>query len=487
MKLMNQLVHKMNKKIAAVFLSFSLLISCGDPVTTLIVAQVIDAGVGGTGIVRGIITGFGSVYVNGVKFEVNDTAFDVDGDKAASQADLSIGMLVTINGTINADGVTGIATSLTYDDDIEGPISALDFVLGSDQQQKQIQILGYTIIVDALSTHYENTSYDTLALNDVIEISGYSIAPNTLVATLVEKKSVFSAGTTQVELKGLIANLDADSFTLNGVTVNYFLGTNLYLGNSQLVNGMFVEAEGTLLNDGSINADSIEQEDDEFSAEDGRISLSGTITDYESASSFKVNGQLIDISNAQELSPMNALSLLGNGVSIEVEGSIVNSIFVADEVEVKLKDIKISALVNSIDDHTLVLSFPALIGVINVVTDNVTQFEDESNADLSQFSLANIAAGNYLEIEAALIDGVIVATQIQRAELDDFILQGDIETRVLNTSITILGITYTVDSSTQYDGFLNALDFFNNTNIGDNVRIKDESGDGIADKVSLDD
>ena len=47
-------------------------------------------GIGGTGITSGTVTGFGSVFVNGIKFETAGTSFDVDDDPTAVEGDLGI-------------------------------------------------------------------------------------------------------------------------------------------------------------------------------------------------------------------------------------------------------------------------------------------------------------------------------------------------------------------------------------------------------------
>ena len=75
------------------------------------------AGIGGSGITSsGTITGFGSVYVNGVKFETSSSTFTID-DNPGIEDLLAVGMRVTVKGTLNADGVSGTATSVSYDDD----------------------------------------------------------------------------------------------------------------------------------------------------------------------------------------------------------------------------------------------------------------------------------------------------------------------------------------------------------------------------------
>ena len=84
------------------------------------------AGIGGSGFISsGSVTGFGSVFVNGVKFETGSATFDIDDSGSGSQDDLAIGMVVKVNGSINDDGVTGTATSISFDDELQGPVSSL--------------------------------------------------------------------------------------------------------------------------------------------------------------------------------------------------------------------------------------------------------------------------------------------------------------------------------------------------------------------------
>ena len=87
-------------------LSFSVL-SCG-------VETIIAAGISGTGIVVGAITGFGSIIVNGVHYDIDEASFDVDGtafNGVEGQSNLEIGMIVQLNATTYDDG-TGVATSV---------------------------------------------------------------------------------------------------------------------------------------------------------------------------------------------------------------------------------------------------------------------------------------------------------------------------------------------------------------------------------------
>ncbi len=504
---MNRLHHKastLRRKLIAVLLSFSFLLSCTDPVTTAVVATIIDAGVGGTGIVRGAITGFGSVYVNGVKFDVSESSFEVDGISGKSQADLDIGMVVTINGNINPDGVTGKALSLIYDDDIEGPILVTpDFIAGSDNTQKQFTILGYNIIVDSLTTRYKNTTFATLSQNDIVEISGYKTATNSINATFVKKSGTYNetSNTPNVELKGTISALTATNFKLGTVTVNYDNATELDLNNTTaLSNGMYVEASGSLhiINAISqINATKIEQEELEFNDPDKEINLSGLITDYVDNTDFKVNGQRVNAGNANDLEPDNALSLLTDGVKVNVEGIIQNGILIAEEIEVSLNEVRLSTTIHTLTTTngnvtSLKLNYPTAPEQVSVIINESTQFEDETNTPITPFSINNLIPSDFVEIEASVINQQLIASTVKRTETDETVLQGTLESFNTNT-LTILGITYNIDSSTDFDGYNDATSFFNalnsaaNPNIGDILKIKDDDANGIANSVKLQD
>ena len=67
--------------------------------------------------VVGTISGFGSVIVNGVKFDDSSAAVTMDG-AVATRDRLRVGMVVQIRGRIRADG-TGTADSIRYEDCVE--------------------------------------------------------------------------------------------------------------------------------------------------------------------------------------------------------------------------------------------------------------------------------------------------------------------------------------------------------------------------------
>ena len=96
-------VNKMRAKFSLFIVSMLVtitLISCGGGNTT-----VAEGGIGGTGISMGAVTGFGSIYVNGVKYDTTNTRFTSNGSIETDQSHLSKGMVVVVRGDINSDGI----------------------------------------------------------------------------------------------------------------------------------------------------------------------------------------------------------------------------------------------------------------------------------------------------------------------------------------------------------------------------------------------
>ena len=74
---------------------------------------------------QGTITGFGSVIVNGVRYDTSNATFTIDGSPG-TESDLAVGQVVVVSGTINQAGTEGTAASVDFDDAVEGPIESID-------------------------------------------------------------------------------------------------------------------------------------------------------------------------------------------------------------------------------------------------------------------------------------------------------------------------------------------------------------------------
>ncbi|HID81875.1 MAG TPA: hypothetical protein EYH06_08730 [Chromatiales bacterium] len=470
-------------------------------------------GIGGTGITRtttsGVITGFGSIFVNGIEFETGSASITVDDNTAASESDLSLGMVVTITGTEDASGTTGSADTVVFDDSIEGPVEGA--IAGQlvppdpGGQTKTFTILDQTVVVDKTTTVFDDTTFDTLAVADVLEVSGFVDAAGIINATRVEKKSVFIPGVgTQVELKGVVSNLDTDpnvrSFSIGTIVVNYPSTTEFEdMTEAELVNGLFVEVKGIF--DGTeVVAEEIEKEDEGFGSNVTKVSIEGLITNFVSESSFKIQGQAVDASNAT-LTPTSLM--LANGVKVEAEGPIENGILKATKVEQRGGDLKLETKVQAVDAATgnVTLEYPpdSALQLVNVTVTSSTLLKDQ-NQPGGTFSLGQLLPGEFVEVRAQVDgSGNNIASEMERDSEDDRILQGPLDENANQTtpgqpegSVKILGVVVNTDATTQFedenDNPVTADVFFAAALTGKLVKVKDdEPGDGVADEIALED
>lgn len=464
-----------------IILILTALASCGGGGSGNSVAG-INGGIGGTGITSaGTIDGFGSIFVNGVEFETDTATVIVDGVEV-NEDSLGLGMVVLVSGTVNSDNLTGTATRVEFDDDIQGPIGAI--TTSADGDSKILSILGLEVIVNRITTVFDDVSFDTLALNDLLEVSGFVNPDNQLVASRIEKKESFVATVSEIELKGSVSMLAANSFSLNTFTVDYSGADLSGIPGATLAEDMQVEVKGTLSGN-NITATSIEQEDGLFDDDLDNVEVEGIISNFVDSSNFTVSGINVNASLAS-LEPGNLN--LENGIKVEVEGALVNGILQASSVELRGGEIEIEAQVAAINGSNLIMQLFG--GTVSVTVNSQTQMEDGTEM-VQQMSITDISSGDFLVIHARQASSDIIATEIKRDQLDDDKLQAPVESFVSNNGITLLGISYLVTGAEYQnidDSPLSATEFFNLISNGTLVKIKDElTPDGIADKISLED
>jgi len=168
--------------------------------------------------------------------DTDSAVFDIE-DSSGSQRDLSVGMVVQISGSINADGLTGTATSVRYGDQLEGPITGT-IIINADGTEKAFSVLGTPVIVDSTNSVFEGTGFSF-----AIEVSGYFDQNGALRATYIAfKAQVFDPSST-VEIEGTISGLSATSFNIRNVAIDAS-AANLFDLPNGLQNDVFVEVKG---------------------------------------------------------------------------------------------------------------------------------------------------------------------------------------------------------------------------------------------------
>lgn len=198
----------------------------------------------------GQITGFGSVYVNGVEYETTGASYEVDDATASDDDALAVGMVVKVQGSVNADGRTGQADSISYDDDIEGLVENLA-VDANDPGIKTFTVMGVSIQAEQSSTNFEGEDdptfgFDTIADGDNVEVSG-EFSGDVLVASYIEKQD---AADDDFEAKGTVDQYNgSDAFLLilrDDSTLNVEIAAGAEIPSAGVADGQFVEVEGTI-------------------------------------------------------------------------------------------------------------------------------------------------------------------------------------------------------------------------------------------------
>jgi hypothetical protein len=388
---------------------------------------------------KGTISGFGSVVVNGVRYNTDAAAFDIDGSDGV-QSDLAVGDVVTIRGTVNDDGTSPTASSVTFDDAVEGPIQVIDAGGGT------ITVLGQLVRIDA-DTSFDDSispaSLDGLDVTDIVEVSGFVLADGSISATRIELKPAGG----EYEVTGTVNNLTATTFTINALTVNFSAAQLDNFPGGTPAEGQRVEAKGMdLLAGGELLATRVEFKGADLGGAAGDVAeIEGFITRFDSTTDFDVEG--IPVTTTGSTNYVNGTSAdLGLNRKVEVEGSInASGVVVATNVELKLSNfIRIEGRVGATGAASV-----TIFGVV-INTNAVTRFEDKSAADLETFSLSNVNVGDYLETRGYEDASGVVATQVER---DDF--RGDVAIRAFVDSVsdptfTIRGVPIQTGAGTEF-------------------------------------
>jgi Domain of unknown function (DUF5666) len=215
----------------------------------------------------------------------------------------------------------------------------------------------------------------------------------------------------RVATSGLVGMLDpAGTFDLGGIRVDY-RAASVRPDATALVAGRYVQVRGTLGGDGTIVAETVRVLDGRSEAE---ASLKGTVVGYDAATQrFQVRGVDVDASQAEiEGCPAGRVA---EGLFVEVEGRlgatgvIAKSVHCEDEPGDAVVERKGTA--SSVDTAARRFTLTLSTGDTLAVTwSEVTFFENASAANL---------AGQRVEVEGKLVEGVMQARKIEVETEDD--------------------------------------------------------------------
>ena len=358
-----------------------------------------SGGTGGAAVyASGPINGFGSIIVNGVRFDDSTQNIADDEGTPRTRSELKLGMVVEVRGSaIATDALTGIsssaASSITLGSEIVGPIAA-----GFNPAVASFVVLGRTIDVQPTTVFADVGGMAALAAGNVVEVYGlYNAASDRFTATRIELKS---ANLSPYRIRGPISGLDsmAKKFLIGSELIDYStLGSGvpaLTIGavvrvrfGAPQINGVWT---ATRLRDGANRPD------------DGSHSkLEGVISGY-SAAGFSIGGVPVT-TGASVIEPVG--SQLADGIRVEVEGTFASGVLAASRIEVEASSGKPEFEFHGTVE-VITLSTVTIHGGISISYDG--------NTILKDFPAGGLVPGSNVEIKARLVNGTqLLATRIE--------------------------------------------------------------------------
>ncbi|WP_404364602.1 DUF5666 domain-containing protein [Marinobacter sp.] len=407
------------------------------------------------GVSSGPVTGFGSVYVNGVRFDTDSASLRSD-DGIEREEQMEKGMILTVRGEWDDDDGEGRASRVDYDDTLRGRLGSASW--DEIERTGSLTVAGQTIAIDGRTVFKGATPAelrDQPADTWKVRISAWRLDDGSFRASFVGARPVGAGDfdeSNEVEVEGAISDLDsqAQTFQINGLIVRY--GSASFdddLDRSGLANGLVVEVEGVMEN-GKLLAREIDDEDDADRFDNGDdVEISGPISESFDAATgrFSINGISIRVDDDTEFDDgLSQASDLVQGLLVSVEGEFRNGVLKAEEIEAGEGDAELEASVSDVNRTAQELT----VGGVRVVVTNNTLLEDDDEEDGDRLRFDNLLVGDYLEIEGIQRSGdggFLEALKIERDDEDeddnggedDFELEGRI-TAIDGDRVTVMGL-----------------------------------------------
>ncbi len=436
----------------------------------------------GAAAASGTITAFGSVFVNGKKFETSGSSFVVDG-QPGSQGDLKLGMTVVVTGSVNGDQRS--ASSVRQKDAVEGSVQSIA------ADGLGLVVLGQTVLVDN-TTLIDNNIPGQNLLNlvpgtDAVEVNGHIRPDGVIQATFIEKKLA-----PLPEVRGFVKNHSdgAKTFQIGNLTVNYATALINDMPNpaGNAWNDLLVEAKGTqftpgpnVQTQGTLVATKVEpdnpgvQQVDEFEVE-------GFVTQVVGPGDFFIGTTHVQTTSSTEFRG-GTIDEIVVGAKLSTEGRSANGILTAKHVKFH-ESARLEGNIAAIDLAAKTFTITGLSGVTVSVT---SRTEFKANGGNTITSLSDLPVGDHVRVRGRVSgSNSVIATRVeQRSADDDVDLQGPVQA-VSNPTLTILGVA--VNTSALNDNDFEGLNdqpigraaFFNAVKVGALIKVKGRLNGGVV-------
>lgn len=399
----------------------------------------------------GAINGFGSVIVNGVRYN-SDKAKILVNDQIATEDNLRAGYQVKITGTIKTDG-SAVADTIEFFPNLVGAISQIDL---TTQQitvlNNKVHVTSATLFDSAIKPNYLNG----LKLGDIILVSGFANDTGLITATRIELTS-----TTNRQAMGYVSNLNEATFSFNikNQSVNYSAASLTNFSNNRISANSLVAVAGTVDAKGVLQAKTVIRINNSPDKTVKTAEAEGFVTRYVSSSDFDVAGTAWT-TNAQTNFENGTSANLILGVALSIKGEL-NSAgqLIAQKIEFKKSSSnEIAGEVTgiSLTSSTNIATGTLQISGTSIQTNSKTAFEDNGGSSLKRFNFSSINIGDFLKVSGYNSQGNFIATKIER---EDIKTESDTELKMSGIilsadthSFTLYGRTIVTNSKTEIEG-----------------------------------
>ena len=417
-------------------------------VTTGLVSLLVACGGGGGGgggdssvssesiVASGVITQLGSIWVLGVEYETPNGGSYSDDDNVSSVANYKVGQWVRIRGRRNDDGISGTATEVEYEAEIEGAAAG-----GA--------INGVTIIFTPNTNTAEAGNITALNSGSRYEVSGLWLDDSTIEATYIKDDD---DGDGIDEVKGFVEAVNPGlSLTVRGVTYSYGGPTVIALGD-------FVEIHfnGTTASRVELEDDFNDQNEGQEVEFEGAVNLDSVdLANCPAGADFLIDATCIDWDSMPSSGWQDGLNGPGDmatGLRVEAEGHFnASGLLIAEKIKGRGNRVRITSTATNVNGGAG--TFDLFFGDIQVTTmSGITEYDLDAGTGVS-----DINNGDGLEVRgirtgpASMLAQRIKSESVNanrhelRAEVD---LNGaDASTN----SITVMGISSVADSDTELE------------------------------------
>ncbi len=414
-----------------------LLAACGSDGAPSVSASGSGSGSGsGSASASGTITGFGSVIVNGKRFDTSSSSFTVDG-QSGSQSDLKVGMTVTVNGSFN--GTQRSADAVFQKDAVEGLVQSVA------ADGLSLIVMGQTVLVDNTTLIDDNIPgrnlLNLVSGTDHVEVNGH-IRPNGVIqATFIENKLI----NVTPEVRGFVTNHNdgAKTFQIGSLTVNYAtaLISDMPVPNSSNWNGLLAEAKGTVFTTTTttLTATKVEPENRGVGNQVDEFEMEGYVTQVRGAGDFLIGNTRVQTTGNTEFRG-GTIDEIAIGTKLSAEGRWANGILTAKHVKFHAS-VRLEGDIAS--NSGTALTLVGLSGV-TVQVDSQTEFNNTS--------LAGLSIGDHIGVRGRVSGNhSVTATRVDLRSTDnDVDVQGPVQS-VNGNVIMILGVPVDMSTITQLE------------------------------------